>query len=49
MALKHALCKGGGAPIFCLGRENGLPPGKPFVALATLATSRWARGPLGLR
>jgi hypothetical protein len=36
MALMHAFCKGAAAPIFYtifyIGRENGLPPGKPFVA-----------------
>jgi hypothetical protein len=33
MALKDALCKGAGAPILYFGGENGLPPGKPVVAL----------------
>jgi hypothetical protein len=34
MALMHAFCKGVGAPIFYICRENGLPSGKLFVALA---------------
>jgi hypothetical protein len=38
MALIPAFCNGAAAPILYVGLENGLPTGKPFVALGLVPT-----------